>query len=122
MNRILLLLCFCSGCAHGLQASIDTVEKGAAGVGVVIDESVDIWAAGVEAIVAFCKAKGLGPDATPQEREQCMGLLAQGDEAEPALQKLRDGYDQLADALELLKQGADEIEPFLEAAEQAVKQ
>lgn len=110
-----------SGCAHGLDKSLDVVEKGAAGIRVVTDESSKVWAAGVEAQVGFCKAKGLGPDASDAERAKCMGLLGKGEQAEPALRLLIMGYDELAKALETLRQAEKEVAPFLEAAEEAIR-
>lgn len=118
---VLVILMFVPGCAHGLGKSLDVVEKGGAGVGVAVEGSIDVWSAGVDAQVALCKAKGLGPDASEAERAQCMGLLGQGDQAEPAMEKLRDGYDMLAEALKLMREAEKELKPYLEAAEEALK-
>lgn len=124
MKRLILLatLTFpATGCAQGLEQTVNVVEKGAAGVKVVVDESVNIWSAGVEAQVAFCKAKGLGEDASEEDRAKCMGLLARGDKADPGLDKLRQGYDMLAEAIEMLREGSEDLAPFLEAAQEAIK-
>ncbi len=86
-----------------------------------VDESTKIWEAGVEAQIAFCQAKGFGPDASETEREKCMGLLGQGVKAEPALEKARDGYDMVAEGLKLLREAQKELAPYLEAAEGAAK-
>lgn len=122
MKRLLFVLLVAPGCAHGLNGTIDGIEKSAAGTSVVIDEASKIWAAGVEAQVAYCKAKGLGPEATEEERAACMGILGRGDEAEPALDKVSQGYDLVVEGLELMRAGAEELEPYLEAAEEAAKQ
>lgn len=121
MKRALITLFLLTGCAHGLEKTVDGVEKTAAGVKVVATESANLWDAGVEAQVAYCKAKGLDESATEEARAKCMGILGKGDKAEPALDKIRDGYDLIADGLKLLKEGSGELQPYLEAAEQAVK-
>jgi hypothetical protein len=120
-TTILALTLLLPGCAHGLDKSIDGVEKFAAGVKVGVDGSVTMWDAGVDAKVAYCAAK-LGEDSTEAQRAKCMGILGRGEKAEPALEKMRDGYDLVAEGLELLREAQKELEPYLEAAEKAAGQ
>ena len=124
MRRLMLttvLALSTSGCAHTLDAGLDGIEKFAAGTRVAVVEGTKLWSAGVDAQIAFCRAKGLGPDASEEDRTKCLGVLGQGAKAEPALEKLGDGYDMIAEGLKLLREAQKELEPYLEAAQEAVK-
>lgn len=113
--RLLAILALLTGCAPSLQAGIQTVEKGLAVTRAGIDLQATAWSPAVDGRIATCKAKGLGPDATKEQRAQCLGIFGKGEEAEAALAKIRDAYDQMADALKTFKEAADGLAPFVDA-------
>ena len=113
MRRALLALVLCTGCAHGLPEAIEGTRKAAKTADVALDLSGAVWDAAVRKRIEQCRAEG---HATPEARRACMGVFAEGDKAEPALEEAGVAYDALVVALDVFEAAAEVLAPYIEAA------
>ena len=113
MRRALLVALLCTGCAHGLPEAIEGTRKMAKTADVALDVSGVMWDAAVRKRIEQCRAEG---HATPGARRACMGIFAEGDKAEPALEGASVAYDALVVALDAFEAAAEMLAPYIEAA------
>lgn len=113
MRRALLALLLCTGCAHGLDKAVAGTRKAAKAADIALDQAGEMWGAAVRKRIEQCRAEG---HATPEARRACMGVFAEGDKAQPALEKAGQAYDALAEALDAFEAAAEMLGPYIEAA------